>query len=199
MPKYKKVNSTLPLKENISCIFDEIKNDENAKKIKKNISNKLNELKKDNDKKEKKNKKKETKKKSKDSTKSQISTESQMSTKSQISTESNEINHQKIKEKNKIKMEKLAVIESLCEEYPCLKKDKDKIIKKHLEETKLIINPFVQNDYTLEKIILNNKILYIDNYNNILDESTKLIGFYKDLKSNYEFILFPTKSKNTFK
>jgi hypothetical protein len=220
MPRYKKINvQSSKSKENISDIFDEIKNDEKIK-IKKIINNdndneskntietkETNETIKETTKESIKNSTKELKilkvtKKVKDSKNNNIHSDkndsdcntNDLSKKKQkrgSSVHDDKYIQQKTKEKNKIKMEKLAVIESLCKEYPCLKKDKDKIIKKHLEEKKEVKNPFVQNDYTLEKIIIEEKTYYKDDYNNILDENIKLVGFYKDLKTKYEFILFP--------
>lgn len=180
MPRHKNIYvQSSKSKENITDIFDEIKNDEEI--TIKNTSKKLIKIN---------NMNKKEMQKINESKKIAINNIKQRGT-SQI--QDDKFIQQK-KEKNKINMEKLAMIDSLCKEYPCLKKDKDKIIKKHLEETKQVKNPFTQNEYTLEKIIIDNKVYYKDDYNNILDENIKLIGFYNDLKTKYEFILLPTKN-----
>lgn len=215
MPRHKKLNdksSTSKPKEKIGDIFDEIKNDEAmTNDSKKKISKEINEIKKErielNDKKNKNQSKEKSeklnlitknKKESSNSEASKIFEKIEDSDETKECKNLNGIHNDKLKqlkinEKNKINMEKLAVIESLCKEYPCLKKDKEKIIKKHLEEKKQVNNPFIQNGYTLEKIILEDKEYYIDKYNNILDENTKLMGFYHDLNSELKFILFPTE------
>jgi hypothetical protein len=201
MARHKKISAqSSKSKENISDIFDEIQNDEKIK-IKKKISK--NEDNEDNESKntiESGNTKeiKETNNKSKNEKEikkikdlkiiNDVPTNKQ---KRESSGQDDKYFQQKTKEKNKIKMVKLAVIESLSKKYSCIKKDKDKIIKEQLEEKKEVKNPFVQNDYTLEKIILEEKVYYKDNHNNILDENIKLVGFYRDLKTKYEFILFP--------
>lgn len=46
------------------------------------------------------------------------------------------------------------------------------------------------SDFILDKIYINDKAYYRDYHNNIIDENIKLVGFYQNNKTQYEYILF---------
>jgi hypothetical protein len=99
------------------------------------------------------------------------------------------LNSEQIQIKNKVLMGKLSVVDKIFKKYPHLKKDKQNFIQEVLEEKipKKIQQPI---EYILDKIILENKVYYRDSYNNILDQDTKLVGFYQNNGTKYEYILF---------
>jgi hypothetical protein len=163
--------------ESISDIFEAIKNEEElTKSLKTKKTNKTN----------KKGKKNSNNSNNSDSTHYNKIIESPENNKVEKST----VDPKKIEEKNKITMEKLALITTLCEDYPALKKDKDKIIQKALEEKKQTNKPlYYPTEYTLDKITLEGETYYRDANNNILDMTAKLVGFYKNDGSKYEYML----------
>ena len=57
-------------------------------------------------------------------------------------------------------------------------------------EEKIPKPPSQPVEYILDKIILENKVYYRDYYNNIMDQNTKLVGFYQKNGTQYEYILF---------
>jgi hypothetical protein len=99
------------------------------------------------------------------------------------------LNPEQIQVKNKVLTEKLSVVDKFYKKYPHLKKDKTNFIKEVLEE-KIPKKPQQPYEYALDKIILEDKIYYRDKYNNIMDQDTKLIGFYQNNGNKYEYILF---------
>lgn len=99
------------------------------------------------------------------------------------------LNSEQIQIKNKVLMGKLSVVDKIFKKYPHLKKDKQNFIQEVLEEK--IPKKFQQPiEYVLDKIILEDKVYYRDSYNNILDQDTKLVGFYQNNGTKYEYILF---------
>jgi hypothetical protein len=162
MGRKKKIDEekVLTPKESISDIFDEMINEEK-------LTNDIN----------KKEKKKYTKK-------SKIPISSDDSNEKIF-----EFNHDKIKEKHKVIVEKLSVVDKFYKKYPHLKKDKKDFVKEILDEPskKNHNNP---QDYILEKIFLENNIYYRDNYNNVVDPNLKLVGFYQNQGKIYKYILF---------
>jgi hypothetical protein len=99
------------------------------------------------------------------------------------------LNPEQIQVKNKVLTEKLSVVDKFYKKYPHLKKDKTNFIKEVLEE-KVQKPPPQPVEYIIEKITLENKVYYRDYYNNVMDQNTKLVGFYQKNGTEYEYILF---------
>jgi hypothetical protein len=99
------------------------------------------------------------------------------------------LNPEQIQIKNKVLTEKLSVVDKFYKKYPHLKKDKANFTKEVLEEKipKKLQQPL---EYALDKIILEDKVYYRDSYNNVMDADTKLVGFYQNNGTKYEYILF---------
>ena len=62
--------------------------------------------------------------------------------------------------------------------YPNIKIDTDEVIKKIIENTR------DDRLYILEKVKYKNRYIYIDIFNNIIDENINLIGIYDINKDN---------------
>jgi hypothetical protein len=99
------------------------------------------------------------------------------------------LNEEQIKQKNKVLSDKLAVVDKFFKTYPHLKKDKNNFIKEVLGEKVDKLQQY-QQEYTFDKIVLEDKVYYRDKFNNIVDEKAKLVGFYKNDCNKYEYMLF---------
>jgi hypothetical protein len=106
-----------------------------------------------------------------------------------------ENDHKKKQEENHIIKEKLAIVDKFYKKYPHLKKDKTDFVKeilhKNEKKEKNMTQIFVDlNEYVVEKIIIENKTFYRDEFNNLIDDKLKLAGFYKKNGDMYECYVF---------
>lgn len=108
-----------------------------------------------------------------------------------------ENDHKKIEENNKIIKEKLAIIDMFYKKYPHLKKDKHDFVNEILQKKKKKEKNLGEtlkdlNEYVVEKIDINNKTYYKDEFGSLIDDKLNLVGFYGKYNDMYECYLFKT-------
>lgn len=106
-----------------------------------------------------------------------------------------EIDHVQKEKENHIIKEKLAIVDKFYKKYPHLKKDKTDFVKeilyKNEKKEKTMTQKFIDlNEYVVEKITIEGKTFYKDEFNNLVNDKLKLAGFYKKNGSMYECYVF---------
>jgi hypothetical protein len=94
-----------------------------------------------------------------------------------------------IRNKDKIKIQ---VVDKIIEMYPELKKDRSNILTTILEANKVPENP---DEIVVIKFTYKDKTYFRTNFGNIMDESTKIVGYYTQTNNIYKYHLYEEDNK----